>query len=445
MYYNRDFMKKIAYFVISLLFAIILQHDVFAQNVRALSLSDAITIAKQNNSDYLIAKLDKDKADRKVSEVYSENLLPTITLNTKYIRNFKLQVISIFGQTFALGNDNSVTNTVDVSEPIPILGTPVFSGIRIAEYYSKLQEENVSKVETQIKADVKKAFLNVLLLKEVIELNKQSIDNANENLRVVEARYRAGVALEYDYIRAKVKAETLVPDLQKSENNLEVAKKFLKNTIGLKDREDIDVKGVLTYDSSEVWGTMDNLIYKISERNVAIRQLSLSRLINDELVRVDEANYMPKIYLFGEWGIQANEDDGRNFFKYRYYNAYLAGVGLTWDLNLFSNTYKKQQSVIEVKKTEEQIRDVKEKLKTQTESVFLNIEEAKSRIVAQSKIVDEAERGLELATASFKSGALNQIDVIDAELAVSQVKLAYIQAIYDYLNARTDLEQLLEK
>ncbi len=437
-------MKNIAYIAIAGFLAV-LQMNVYAQDVRVLSLSDAITIAKQNNSDYLIAKLDKEKADRKVSEVYSENLLPTITLNSKYIRNFKLQVISIFGQTYALGNDNSILNTVDISEPIPILGTPIFSGIRIAEYYSKLQEENVSKVETKIKSDVKRAFLNVLLLKEVIELNKQSIDNANENLRVVEARYRAGVALEYDYIRAKVKAETLVPDLQKSQNNLEVAKKFLKNTIGLKDREEIDVKGALTYDSTEVWGTMDNLIKKISEDNVAIRQLSLSRMINDELVRVDEANYMPKIYLFGEYGLQANENDGRSLFGYRYYNAYFAGIGLTWDLNLFANTYKKQQSIIEVKKTEEQIRDVKEKLKTQTESIFLNIEEAKSRIQAQSKIVDEAERGLELATASFKSGALNQIDVIDAELAVSQVKLAYVQAIYDYLNARTDLEELLEK
>jgi outer membrane protein len=216
---------------------------VFAQNERTLSLYDAINLAKRNNPDYVLAKLDKMKADRLVSQVYSENLVPTLTLSSRYTRSFKKQTINIFGQNYEIGSDNSISTTIDVSEPIPFLGTPVFTGIKIAEYYSRIQEENVSQVESRIKADVKKSFYNVLLLKEVIDLNRQSIDNAKENLRVVEARYKAGVALEYDFIRAKVKVETLVPQLTQSQNNLQIAKKFLKNTIGLKDNQDIDVTG----------------------------------------------------------------------------------------------------------------------------------------------------------------------------------------------------------
>lgn len=271
----------------------------YSQNVRTLTLYDAINLAKRNNSDYVIAKLDKMKADKKVSEVYSENLVPTLTLSSRYVRSFRKQTINIFGQNLEIGSDNSITTTLDVSEPIPFLGTPVFNGIRIAEYYSRIQDENIKSVESKIKTDVKKAFFNVLLLKEVIKLNSQSIDNANENLRVVEARYKAGVALEYDYIRAKVKVETLKPQLTQSENNLAIAKKFLKNNIGLKDDSEIDVTGSLSYDSTEVWGTTDELIKKISENNVAIRQLKLSKKINEQLVDVDYANYLPKFYVFG--------------------------------------------------------------------------------------------------------------------------------------------------
>jgi outer membrane protein len=417
----------------------------YSQNVKTLSLYDAINLAKRNNHDYIIARLDKLKAERKVSEVYSENLVPTITLNSRYTRSFKKQTFNISGQTFEIGSDNSINTTIDVSEPIPFLGTPVMNGIRIAEYYERIQDENMSQVESKVKADVKKSFYNVLLLKEVIELNKQSIINAEENLRVVEARYRAGVALEYDYIRAKVQVETLRPQLSQSENNLQIAKKFLKNTIGLKDNQDIDVTGNLTYDSTEVWGTMDNIIKNVSEKNVAIRQLKLGKRINEEIAEVDYANYLPKFYLFGQYGLQANENDDVSISRYRFYNTLVAGIGLTWDLNLFRNSYKEEQSLIEVKKSEEQIIKTKELLKTQTESVLLRIEDAKDRIVAQSQIVTTAERGNELANISYKSGVLNQIDVVDSELALSQVKLAYIQAIYDYLIARTDLEQLLEK
>lgn len=417
----------------------------FSQNARVLTLGEAINLAKKNNSDYILAKLDKIKADKLVSEVYSENLVPTLTLSSRYTRSIKKQTINIFGQNIELGSDNSLITSFDVSEPIPFLGTPVFNGIRIAEYYSKLQEENISQIESKINGDVKKSFYNVLLLKEVINLNKQSITNAQENLRVVEARYKAGVALEYDYIRAKVQVETLKPQLTQSENNLQIAKKLLKNTIGLKDEQDIDVSGSLIYDSTEVWGSMDNLIKNISEKNVTVRQLKLTKKINEQLVDVDYANYLPKFYLFGQYQIQANENDGRSISNYRFFNSVVAGIGLTWDLNLFRNSYKEEQSIIEVKKTEEQIVKVKELLKTQTESVVLKLEDAKNRIQSQSEVVITAERGYELAKVSYKNGVLNQIDVVDAELALSQTKLAYIQAIYDYLIARTELEQLLER
>jgi outer membrane protein TolC len=434
-------MKKfIAVFILLILPGISL-----SQNARVLTLGEAISLAKKNNSDYILAKFEKMKAERKVSEVYSENLLPTLTLGSRYIRSFKKQTINIFGENFEIGSDNSLTTTLDVSEPIPFLGTPVFTGIRIAEYYSELQDENISQVESKITSDVKKSFYNVLLLKEVVELNKQSIANARENLRVVDARYKAGVALEYDYIRAKVLVETIMPQLTQAENNLQIAKKLLKNTIGLKDESAVDVTGMLLYDSSEVWGQMDELISKISEKNVAVRQLTLAKKINEQLVDVDNANYLPKLYLFGQYQLQANENDDRSISGYRFYNSIVAGIGLTWDLNLFRNSYKEDQSIIEVKKTEEQLVKIKELLKTQAESVVLKLEDAKNRIKAQKENVSTAERGLELANVSYLNGVLNQIDVVNAELALSQIKLAYLQAVYDYLIARTELEQLLEK
>jgi len=416
---------------------------VFSQ--QKLTIGEAILLAKKNNSEYLIAKLDKFKAEKKVSEVYSENLVPTVTLSSRYIRSFKKQAISIFGQTIEIGSDNTITSTLDVSEPIPVLGTPVFTGIKIAEYYSSLQEETVIQVESKIKADVTKAFYNVLLLKEVVELNRQSIDNAQENLRVVEARFRAGVALEYDVIRARVKVETLKPQLSAAENNLQIAGKFLKNTIGIEDGGEIDVSGNLLYDSTEVWDSMDNLISGISNNNVSIRQLKLTKKINEQLADVDYANYLPKLYVFGQYSLQAYENDDKSLARYRFFNAISAGIGLSWDLNLFKNSYKEEQSIIEIKKTEERIQQVKELLKTQTESVVLRIEDAKQRVKAQKDLVMQAERGLELAIISYKNGVLNQIDVVDAELILRQVKLSYIQAIYDYLISRTDLEQLLEK
>ena len=447
---NKIFKQGLFFILSAILFLSIIDGISYSQNVKVLSLSDALQIARKNNSDLLLAKMNKMQADEKVAEVYSDNLVPTLSLSSSYMRNFKKQFydISAFGQqfTFSLLTDNVVTATLNVSEPIPILGTPIFSGIRIAQTYSKLQDENVAQVDSKIKADVRKAFLNVLLLKEVVSLNDFSLTDAQENLRVVEARYKTGIVTEFDYIRAQVKVESLRPNLTQAENNLTISKKFLKNTIGLKTNEDVDVKGNLEFDSTEVYTVSnDGLIKKITEQSVAIRQLNLSRAMNEELVRVDRSALLPKFYLFGSYGLQALQDDGRSIFKYPFQTGISAGIGLSWDLNFIGNKYKMNQSVIEVRKTNEQISSVKDRLKTQAESILLRIDDARNRIIAQAQTVKMADRGLELANSSFKSGVISQIDVLDAELGLNQVKLAYLQAIFDYLNAKIELELLLEK
>ncbi|MCE1166404.1 MAG: TolC family protein [Bacteroidetes bacterium] len=418
----------------------------YAQNnQKVYSLQDAISTAQQNNSSLVNAKLDRLKAERKVSQVYNENLLPTLDLSSQYIRAFKKQYFDIFGQRYSIGTDNQVINTLNVQEPIPVLGTPVFQGIRIAEYYSNLQNENVASEEARVVGEVKKAFYNVLFLREVFNVRKQALDNSLDNFDVVEKKFRNGTATEFDFLRAKVTAENNRPPLLEAENNLIIGKKSLKNSIGLKDNSDIEVSGSLDFDSLEIFGDKDILINKIANNHVSVRQLQISRNINSELLGVDKANYLPKFYVFGQFNLQAAEDDGRTVDNYRYFPVVNAGVGMSWNLNFFRNTYKKQQTEIEIKKTDETISDVKQKLKISAQTVLLKIEEAKKKIIASMETVRLAERGYELAALSFKNGVINQIDVIDSQLMLSNSKLGYYQAILEYQLAKAGLEELLEK
>ncbi|MBS1515590.1 MAG: TolC family protein [Bacteroidetes bacterium] len=410
---------------------------------RTITLPEAISLAKSNNSDLVIARFDELKANEYVSQVYSENLVPTITLGSTYQRNFKKQVLNFAGQSVFLGTDNAITTSLSLNEPIPLLGTPVFSGIQIAKYYSDLAQKNTKSKEIKVTSTVKKSYYGVLLAKQVIDVNKASLDNAQSNLTVVESRYRNGVATEFDYLRAKVKVDNIIPSLSSSQSNLLLSKKNLKNAIGNKTDEEFDVMGNLSYDSTEVFGTTDALLERVAKENISVKQLSVSKLINQELIRVDKATYMPKLYAFANYGLTSNEDDGRSLDRYRFFNTFNMGIGLSWNLNFFRTDYKVHQSEIEVRKSDELIADVKSKLKIQAQSVLLRIEDAKKRIRAQYETVKLSERGLELANSSFKNGVLTQIDVLDANLSVNQSRLAYIQAVYDYLIARTDLEELL--
>ncbi len=162
-----------------------------AQEVKTITNVDqAINLAYANNSSIIEAKLDKLKADEKVSEVYSDNLLPTVTLASRFQRAIRKQVFDIFGERFEVGSDNTFSNLIDLRESLPVLGTPVFTAIRIADYYSKSQEQNITSTEIDVRKKVKDAYYSVLLAKSIVEVNRLTQKNSEDNFNVVEKRYR---------------------------------------------------------------------------------------------------------------------------------------------------------------------------------------------------------------------------------------------------------------
>ena len=54
-----------------------------------------------------------------------------------------------------------------------------------------------------------------------------------------------------------------------------------------------------------------------------------------------------------------------------------------------------------------------------------------------------AERGYKIVTTRFLSNAATQLEVNDAQLALTQAKVNRIQAIYDYLSSAADLQQII--
>lgn len=129
---------------------------ILPQTIKVLTLTEAINLATENNNELVTARLEQVKAEEKVSEVYRDNLAPNFVLSSRYSRNFKKPTFNIFGETFEIGADNELVNTLEIQYSIPVLGVPVFQGIRVAEYYQQLSETNVKNIKNSVIAQVKK-------------------------------------------------------------------------------------------------------------------------------------------------------------------------------------------------------------------------------------------------------------------------------------------------
>jgi outer membrane protein len=75
----------------------------------------------------------------------------------------------------------------------------------------------------------------------------------------------------------------------------------------------------------------------------------------------------------------------------------------------------------------------------------MKMDEAKKRIDAQVKNLEQAEKTLSIAQTRYKSGIGTQLEIIDTQAALVYARTNHAQAIYDYLVAKADWEYAVTK
>jgi outer membrane protein TolC len=123
-------------------------------------------------------------------------------------------------------------------------------------------------------------------------------------------------------------------------------------------------------------------------------------------------------------------------------------VGISLSVPIFSGGSKVQkinQTRTTITQLAMQRDDLRRNLQLAVRQSIDNMHTCVKRFDAARKGVDQAGRGYTIARKRYDIGAGTLLEMNDAELAMTQAKLNYNQAIYDYLVARSDLEKTLGK
>jgi outer membrane protein TolC len=202
------------------------------------------------------------------------------------------------------------------------------------------------------------------------------------------------------------------------------------------------IQGMLDFTAVDQ-GILSSAMETVVEKNSSLNALRHQVNVNKAIVNIERSNYLPTLAAFGNYQYQAAKNDlkisTRDFLG-------SSVVGLQLSINLFQGLQtnaRVDQAKVDVRKAEEQLTNVENSLRTAVHSVLLQLEQSRRRVEAQEKTVEQAERGYKIATARFTSGSGTQLEVNDAQLALTQAKVNRMQAIYDYLVASADLDQLI--
>lgn len=410
-----------------------------------LTLDKSIELALENNYDLKIAALEKQKADEQVTEAFGSSVLPNIKGNVDYRRALKRGEIIIetpfFTGSFPQGTENTMTLGVTLDQPL--FTGAVFFATRIANVYSEISQKNYYATKAALIKDVKRAYYSYILAEKFLELSNITLQAAQDNLKDAQALYDAGIAPEYDFIRAKVQVQNILPEVQKAENSIELAENGLKLILGLNLDQQVEIKDSLSFEEIPVEDYTD-LSRELENSNFTLQQLKLQIELQDKAASYEFSRHFPELYLFGNWAAVAQENDPRSFWDWRYKNSLYVGINLKVPIfNGWQTTSKVQQAEIDLLKAKEQYKKIDMTLKNQLEDVLLRIKETRYQIDAYSATIEQAQLGYDYALKRYASGIGTQLENIDSLVEVTRARINYLNAVFDYYVLHAQLEELL--
>lgn len=427
----------------SLLLTLIMVGMSLAGNTN-LTLAETLRLADANNKNIKIARAEVRRADALYYEALS-TALPTINLDLNYNRNF-LDTFFYISMTDSTGRSQTTKFNVTFRNQYQmnaVLNQTLYSfgkvgsALDVANYYEDFTDLNYNYQREAILTTVKKSFYQVLLLEKVWQVARDSQQNAKANYENIKIRYESGAASEYDLLQAEVRWQNSIPDASQARKNYELAINNLKSQINIPIDQTISLSGSL----EQFPPLPDSLaISEVFDTRKDFNALLLEKKMRDKAVDIEFANHLPSLNgsLIYSYSAQSNQ------FKLDNQNDNLI-LGISLHVPIFSGGYTNaqvQKAKVDADNTATQIALNRDNITIQVKNVRLRLREAHERISATSKNINSATRAFEIAESRTQNGLSTQLELKDSRVLLDRAKVTYYSAIYDYLNAYFDWQQI---
>jgi outer membrane protein TolC len=175
-----------------------------------------------------------------------------------------------------------------------------------------------------------------------------------------------------------------------------------------------------------------------------LKQLELMERLRTAELRVQQVEYLPRISIFGNLSVNAQQNGSPNFFGDPMTRATSKWVGVSVSLPVFTGFQRdaridQKRAVLNQAKNQSLLARLQ--AEGQVKSILEQAQEARERARGQRLAVTQAQRGFEIASAQYREGLSSQLELTDAEVALRQSEFNYAQAVFDYLVFRAQLDE----
>src|SRR5688500_1328785 len=420
----------------------------------SLSLPDAISRAITTGDEARAAAAQVDVTDAQVTIARAAGL-PQLRVQANQSHVFESARAAAVGQIF--NQPNTYTANAQLSQSL-FQGGRIVAASRAASNLRNASRFDETETLAGVAVDVQRAYLQALFAGRLAEIQDSALALAGERLAQVQQFERAGRSSRYDVLRASVERANLQPAVIQARSEVELALVELRRLTNVSSTQPIRLTTRL--DAAEVIRWVTALRADSGTLNrAAIRSAELTASARRAGVRVARADLLPTVSITGTLGGQAFPQGGmptragrietvecpEGSAEGRVCTAQNGGwfrdksFGISIGLPIFDGLRAKgaiDLASAQARLADLQLRQTRERVESEAAAARAELDRAEALFSVQGENATQAEEAFRLASLRYTRGLATQLEVADAQLALTVARTNRARSVYDlYLAA----------
>ena len=397
-----------------------------------LSLDDTINLAFKNNKNIQIQEKEVLVAKASILDARS-TFLPNVSARGSYNRNNKTpQPENIFT---GFKNDNKLALSLSQS---------LYNGENIASFKQaklglNVAEETLRANKLDVEFEAKRLYFGLLLAYETERIAQDLLNQAQSHYDDVDKKFLEGTSSKFDLLQSKVQVSKVFPEVVKAKNSVDLISAELKKLLGLNINTAVSLNQKLEYLLMDIDEKEFLTEAYLNQPEMILKSLGID--ISKWEIEYAKSTNRPQVNLNGSYSYRSNklnkiiDSDNNNW-----------NAGFVVSMPIFDGfSSKAKVDAAKAKYSEATLskEDLSDQIAVDIRRACLDLIQAKAIIDATKDSIEEAKEALRISQISYDNGEGTNLDILDAQVSLSQLEQNYSNSIYDYIMARASLDKTM--
>ncbi|MEZ5007129.1 MAG: TolC family protein [Chitinophagales bacterium] len=418
-----------------------------AQNTptQSLTLNEAIEKAIANNNQIKQAGYDHEIAQTELSGIKTYRLPQIDATVTGSATNLPLNA---FGSSLQQGvieqtdfipsslNNPSVIGNLQsqISFKQPLMNLDVRPMKDALTAKSNAYEWQKVRYKTVISSYVTQAYLQLQLTNKMLGVLNEAKKTVEANLKLTQDNIQAGYLQKVDELSVELRLNEIKYQILETENNLQNISDQLAYLMG-------EPSGILFTPSDELAESDQStiLLEELSSDRSDFNAIGQQIAAQEKMIEATQKNMLPRINAFGSYEVNNPFDfqDAQHGFLF----------GVQASVKIFDGLKNKntiQKSRIELMKNETNLQDLMAKNEVELANAKRQLVAANDKINLTKQAIEQSKESLRIKMDRYAEGLEKTTDILNAETLLSNKEMDYIHALYEYQQAYSKINMILE-